>query len=75
VRTRPCTVDPAAAVTRSLLGYGALVGACYLVVGLVQARTRDATTPTRHDQSLLANGPSGWIQSSWWGCWGLRLQP
>jgi hypothetical protein len=55
--TRP-PVDPAAAVTRSLLGYGVLAGVFYLMVGLVQARTRDGYDPTRHDQSLLANGPT-----------------
>ena len=57
-------VDRAAAVTRSLLGYGVLAGACYLVVGLAQARTRDGLDLTGHDLSLLANGPYGWIQSA-----------
>jgi hypothetical protein len=55
-------VDRAAAVTRSLLGYGVLAGPFYVVVGLVQALTRDGFDPTRHDLSLLANGPWGWIQ-------------
>jgi len=36
----------------------------YLMVGLTQARTRDGYDLTRHDQSLLANGPYGWIQSA-----------
>jgi Protein of unknown function (DUF998) len=54
--------DRAAAVTRSLLGYGVLAGAFYLVVGLAQAVTRDGYDLTRHDLSLLANGPYGWIQ-------------
>jgi hypothetical protein len=61
--TRP-PVDRAAAVTRSLLGYGVLAGACYPVVGLAQARTLDGFDLTRHDLSLLANGPYGWIQSA-----------
>jgi hypothetical protein len=57
-------VDRAAAVTRSLLGYGVLAGACYLVVGLAQARACDGFDLTGHDLSLLANGPYGWIQSA-----------
>ena len=51
-----------AAVTRSLLGYGPLAGACYLVSGLVQALTREGFDLERHDLSLLANGPLGWMQ-------------
>ena len=55
----PC--DRPAAVTRSLLGYGPLAGICYLTSGLVQALTRDGFDLRRHDLSLLANGPSGWV--------------
>ena len=54
--------DRAAAITRSLLGYGVLVGPFYVVVGLTQALTRDGYQIARHDLSLLANGPLGWIQ-------------
>ena len=54
--------DRAAAVTRSLLGYGVLAGPFYVVVGLAQALTREGYDLTRHDLSLLANGPLGWIQ-------------
>ena len=54
--------DRAAAVTRSLLGYGVLAGPFYVVVGLVQGLTRTGFDLTRHDLSLLANGPLGWIQ-------------
>jgi hypothetical membrane protein len=54
--------DRSAAVTRSLLGYGPLAGALYLVSGLTQALTRDGFDLARHDLSLLANGPLGWIQ-------------
>jgi uncharacterized protein DUF998 len=54
--------DRPSAVTRSLLGYGPLAGAVYLVSGLAQALTRDGFDLTRHDLSLLANGPLGWIQ-------------
>ena len=53
--------DPRVAVTRSLLGYGPLAGAVYLASGLAQALTRDGFDLTRHDLSLLANGPLGWI--------------
>jgi hypothetical protein len=55
------TFDRAAAVTRSLLGYGVLAGVVYLVSGLVQALTREGFDLTRHSLSLLANGPNGWI--------------
>ena len=53
--------DMPSAVTRSLLGYGPLAGAVYLVSGLVQAATRDGFDLGRHSLSLLANGPLGWI--------------
>jgi hypothetical protein len=58
----PGGFDRPAAVTRSLLGYGPLAGAVYLTSGLAQALTRDGFDLTRHDLSLLANGPLGWIQ-------------
>jgi hypothetical membrane protein len=54
--------DRTAAITRSLLGYGLLAGPVYVVTGLVQALTRDGFDIARHDLSLLANGPSGWVQ-------------
>ncbi len=56
----PC--DPAAKVTRSLLGYGVLAGPTYVVVALAQALTRDGFDLTRHSWSLLSNGPYGWVQ-------------
>ncbi|MGI5129558.1 DUF998 domain-containing protein [Pseudonocardia sp. CA-107938] len=56
------TCDRPTAVTRSLLGYGVLAGPFYLVVGLAQALTREGYEIARHDLSLLANGPLGWIQ-------------
>jgi hypothetical protein len=37
---------------------GILAGVCYLMVGLVQARTRVGDDPTRHDLSLPATGPT-----------------
>jgi hypothetical protein len=53
--------DRHGAVTRSLLGYGLLAGPFYLVVSLIEALTRPGYRLTRHDLSLLANGPFGWI--------------
>jgi hypothetical membrane protein len=60
--TRNC--DPATAVTRSLLGWGAVAGPFYVAVSLAQALTRDGFDLTRHSWSLLENGPLGWIQST-----------
>ena len=55
--------DRAAAVTRSLLGYGVLAGAFYVIVGVVQMLARDGFDASRHALSLLANGSSGWVQT------------
>jgi hypothetical membrane protein len=52
------------AVTRSLLGYGIIVGPVYLVVGLAQALLRDGFVLARHPLSVLANGPGGWVQTA-----------
>ncbi len=49
--------DRGAAVTRSLLGYGVLVGPFYLAVGLIQAALRQGFDIKRHPLSVLANGP------------------
>ena len=54
--------DMHAAVTRSLLGYGLIAGPLYVVSALVQGLVRDGFDLTRHDVSLLANGPGGWVQ-------------
>lgn len=54
--------DRSSAVTRSLLGYGVVAGPLYTVVGLVQALVRPGFDLARHDLSLLANGPFGWVQ-------------
>jgi hypothetical protein len=54
--------DRSGAITRSLLGYGVLAGPFYVVVGLTQAALREGYDLTRHDLSLLANGPLGWVQ-------------
>jgi hypothetical protein len=55
-----CT--PQQRVTRSLLGYGILAGPFYVGVSLAQAAVRDGFDLTRHEWSLLANGPGGWVQ-------------
>ncbi|PSL04583.1 uncharacterized protein DUF998 [Haloactinopolyspora alba] len=54
--------DRAAAVTRSLLGYGVLAGAVYLVVGVTLGLTRDGFDFSQHALSLLMLGDFGWIQ-------------
>jgi hypothetical protein len=59
---RPVDFDAAAAVTRSLLGWGVVAGAFYLIVGLAQALTRDGFDLGRHPLSLLMLGEGGWMQ-------------
>jgi hypothetical membrane protein len=56
------TCDPETRVTRSLLGYGVLAGPVYVTASLVQAVTRPDFDLSRHEWSLLATGPHGWIQ-------------
>jgi hypothetical membrane protein len=58
------TCDPATAVTRSLLGWGAVAGPFYVAVSLTQALTRDGFDLSRHPWSLLENGSLGWVQSA-----------
>jgi hypothetical protein len=48
-------------VNRALLACGLAAGPLYVVVGAVEAVTREGFDPTRHDLSLLANGKWGWI--------------
>jgi hypothetical protein len=55
--------DRTAALTRSLLGWGVVVGPFYLTLGLVLALTRDGFDLTRYPLSLLMLGPYGWIQT------------
>ena len=64
--TAPATssCDPATAVTRSLLGWGAVAGPFYLAVSMAQALSRDGFDLSRHPWSLLENGSLGWIQSA-----------
>ena len=63
-RTNHRGFDRGAAVTRSLLGYGVVVGPFYLAVGLIQAFVRDGFSFARHPLSVLANGTGGWIQTA-----------
>jgi hypothetical membrane protein len=58
------TCDPATAVTRSMLGWGAVAGPFYITVSLAQALTRDGFDLSTHSWSLLENGSLGWIQSA-----------
>jgi hypothetical protein len=63
VAANHATIDRHTAVTRSLLGYGAVAGPFYLATGLVQAFVRDGFDLVRHPLSVLANGPGGWVQT------------
>lgn len=56
--------DRAAAVTRSLLGWGVVAGGFYILLGLGQALTRDGFDLTRHPLSLLMLGEYGWMQTA-----------
>jgi hypothetical protein len=53
-----------ASVTRSLLGYGVLVGPFYLALGVGQGLVRDGFSFARHPLSVLANGPGGRVQTA-----------
>jgi hypothetical protein len=53
-----------AAVTRSLLAYGVVVGPFYLALGVGQGLLRDGFSFARHPLSVLANGPGGWVQTA-----------
>lgn len=54
--------DTAAAVTRSLLGWGVVAGPFYVVVGLVLALNRPGFALGQHALSLLTLGDNGWLQ-------------
>lgn len=56
--------DGSAAVTRSLLGWGVVVGAFYLIIGLAHALVRDGFDLARHPLSLLMLGDFGWVQTA-----------
>ncbi|GAA4023267.1 DUF998 domain-containing protein [Allokutzneria multivorans] len=55
--------DMAAAVTRSLLGWGVVAGIFYLVVGVALALTRSGFDFGKHALSLLMLGDLGWAQT------------
>lgn len=50
------------AITKSLLGYGAIAGPLYVTVSLAQALSHDGFDLTRNAWSQLGAGPAGWIQ-------------
>ena len=56
--------DGAAAVTRSLLGWGVIVGLFYLAVGITRGLTREGFSFSEHALSLLMLGEGGWVQSA-----------
>lgn len=60
---RGCEFDRAAAVTRSLLGWGVVAGVFYLVTGIALGATRDGFDFGRHALSLLMLGDLGWAQA------------
>src|SRR5579859_2656292 len=49
-------------LTRALLAGSLLAGPVYILVGALQIAIRPGFDITRHDLSLLSNGPLGWIQ-------------
>ncbi|HSM44888.1 MAG TPA: DUF998 domain-containing protein, partial [Acidimicrobiia bacterium] len=53
--------DGAAAVTRSLLGWGVIVGLFYLAVGITRGLTREGFSFSEHALSLLMLGEGGWV--------------
>ena len=55
--------DSAAAITRSMLGWGVVAGPFYLVFGLILALTRPGFDLTRDALSLLLLGSAGWLQA------------
>lgn len=62
MRERQVTGSHAPGLTRVLLICGLIAGPFYLVVSLIQALIRPGFDLLRHDLSLLANGPFGWVQ-------------
>jgi len=49
-------------LTRALLAGSLVAGPIYILVGALQIAIRPGFDITRHDLSLLSNGPLGWIQ-------------
>ncbi|MBK4348990.1 DUF998 domain-containing protein [Lacisediminihabitans changchengi] len=55
--------DSAAAVTRSMLGWGVVAGPFYVIFGLILAANRPGFDLTRDALSLLLLGSGGWAQA------------
>jgi len=49
---------------KALLTGGVIAGPLYLIVGLIEAFTREGFDITKHSLSLLSNGTLGWIHVS-----------
>jgi hypothetical membrane protein len=62
-----------AAVTRSRLGYGVVVGPFYLLLGVAQGLLRPGFSFARHPLSVLANGDYGWVQTTNFALSGLMV--
>ena len=58
------TCDAGTRITRSLLGYGLLAGPVYVGASVAQGLAHEGFDFGRHEWSLLAAGPYGWIQSA-----------
>ncbi|MFE6995866.1 DUF998 domain-containing protein [Microbacterium sp. NPDC057659] len=56
--------DRAAAVTRSMLGWGVVAGPFYLIFGLILALTRPGFALNRDALSMLLLGNLGWLQAT-----------
>ncbi len=56
--------DSAAAITRSLLGWGVVAGFFYLAAGLTLAQVRDGFELSEHALSLLTLGEGGWLMQA-----------
>jgi hypothetical protein len=61
-RARTTPAEASKTRTRLLLAGGAIAGPLFIVVGIVQALTRDRFDPAKHPLSLLSLGGLGWIQ-------------
>jgi hypothetical membrane protein len=60
--TTPRAGAAGTSTTRALLAGGVVAGPLFIVVGLLQAFTREGFDLRRHPLSLLSNGDLGWIQ-------------
>jgi Protein of unknown function (DUF998) len=60
--TTPRAGAAGTSATRALLAGGVVAGPLFILVGLLQAFTREGFDLRRHPLSLLSNGDLGWIQ-------------